>query len=380
MWLKGVGIIKFVFIAILLLIFIQYFGIVSIKKYLDRGILVKVSKQSNPDGVVSPSVTICALNPLTKNGWRNDNFTMESDGSFVEASCSGLTGRDLQDCVLRATYDIADFIPGGLDQGFNFSFDITVGRNGKCYTHTSPTESIGSTIGYSSLLMQLNNTMQFEIFVHEQNFFFLTLNPKAFPGFRISLESDDLKNGEFRLQTIEIIQRNNMDTEDQPCTNDPNYSFSVCLRKSMETTGSGCVMPWNNGENGTKMCQTVEQYENYTSAYFLLAMMELRDVVEFTKCPLPCSYRIIKPVDKPQTFPNTGDSAQVSGYGLTLASTDILVETEELIYSFSNFVSDIGGSLGLFLGFSFIMFWDWIMLSLHFLKSLFSINGKYRKH
>ena len=35
-----------------------------------------------------------------------------------------------------------------------------------------------------------------------------------------------------------------------------------------------------------------------------------------------------------------------------------LVETEELLYDLSSFIAEVGGILGLFLGFSFMAIWD----------------------
>ena len=45
----------------------------------------------------------------------------------------------------------------------------------------------------------------------------------------------------------------------------------------------------------------------------------------------------------------------------SLVSSDIRLETEELLYSWVSLVSDIGGSLGLFLGFSFFAAWDLVL-------------------
>ena len=38
----------------------------------------------------------------------------------------------------------------------------------------------------------------------------------------------------------------------------------------------------------------------------------------------------------------------------------VLTETEELAYSLSSLVADCGGLLGLFVGFNFLMIWDFI--------------------
>jgi hypothetical protein len=40
------------------------------------------------------------------------------------------------------------------------------------------------------------------------------------------------------------------------------------------------------------------------------------------------------------------------------SSNDTRVETEQLIYPLSSLVAEFGGTLGLFLGFSFMALWD----------------------
>ena len=43
---------------------------------------------------------------------------------------------------------------------------------------------------------------------------------------------------------------------------------------------------------------------------------------------------------------------------LWMTTTEVTVETEVLLYIWQDLVADVGGTLGLFLGFSFMTLWD----------------------
>ena len=51
------------------------------------------------------------------------------------------------------------------------------------------------------------------------------------------------------------------------------------------------------------------------------------------------------------------------------SSKSIEVLREEEAYSFMSLVADVGGVLGLFIGFNFLMFWDWIVWGIQRLKT-----------
>ena len=46
---------------------------------------------------------------------------------------------------------------------------------------------------------------------------------------------------------------------------------------------------------------------------------------------------------------------------IILTSSTIRIETEVEAFPFESLVADCGGVLGLFIGFNFLMVWDWIM-------------------
>ena len=45
-------------------------------------------------------------------------------------------------------------------------------------------------------------------------------------------------------------------------------------------------------------------------------------------------------------------------------SNSVKVLREEKAYPFGSLVADVGGVLGLFIGFNFLMIWDWIVLGI----------------
>ena len=172
------------------------------------------------------------------------------------------------------------------------------------------------------------------------------------------------------VQSIEIIKHKNLNLEKRPCVEDPEYSFSACLKMAV-IRKIGCKLPWapsKRDETPIKNCTTMNQLNKHDTLYTEIATSEQRDVLNITGCKLPCSYREIKPVGTPINEEYDQNNGLLL-FALTLVTTDIRVETEDLVYTFNSLVSDFGGSLGLFLGFSFFMLWDWIMYLCYIYKA-----------
>ena len=60
------------------------------------------------------------------------------------------------------------------------------------------------------------------------------------------------------------------------------------------------------------------------------------------------------------------------GFYIRFDSTSVKKQKETLVYPTMSFVSELGGSLGLFIGFSFLTIWDYFDTILHFLNSRFN--------
>ena len=87
-----------------------------------------------------------------------------------------------------------------------------------------------------------------------------------------------------------------------------------------------------------------------------------------TKCLPPCTYHQYDVVSKEPVAEGFGElwiiSINVlyipvcSGFRLVLVNSEVTEEREELLYDELSLVAELGGALGLFLGFSFLTVWD----------------------
>ena len=80
-----------------------------------------------------------------------------------------------------------------------------------------------------------------------------------------------------------------------------------------------------------------------------------------TACLKPCRYTQYRLPAEPKalSFLNT------SLVSMVLARSTVNKRTEVLVYPLESLVAEFGGALGMFLGFSFFMIWDWVELLLN---------------
>ena len=86
-----------------------------------------------------------------------------------------------------------------------------------------------------------------------------------------------------------------------------------------------------------------------------LGIAEPEEVTNVTGCLKPCHFKkyIFLGDPSPSSF-----KSEHYIFSLWAVSSKTKVEKEELIYPMSTLVAEFGGTLGLFLGFSFISVWD----------------------
>ena len=95
--------------------------------------------------------------------------------------------------------------------------------------------------------------------------------------------------------------------------------------------------------------------------------------MKMTGCLSPCAYKEYSFVNtnrKEYTTVNAIKSTENSvAFCLWSVSQNTFVEVESLVYSFESWLAEFGGSLGLFLGFSFMTIWNGIKTSVAYMKN-----------
>ena len=86
-----------------------------------------------------------------------------------------------------------------------------------------------------------------------------------------------------------------------------------------------------------------------------LRTADLEDITALTGCLKPCQYRKYHFVGGKE---RTSLESEEFTFSLWAVSKKTTIKTEQLIYPVTSLVADFGGTLGLFLGFSFITLWD----------------------
>ena len=77
------------------------------------------------------------------------------------------------------------------------------------------------------------------------------------------------------------------------------------------------------------------------------------NIIKFTGCLPPCRY-----TEFSLPYTPVGTSGNDTLFSLKFSHSSLIRKKEVLVYPLSSLVAEFGGTFGLFVGFSFIMFWD----------------------
>jgi hypothetical protein len=136
---------------------------------------------------------------------------------------------------------------------------------------------------------------------------------------------------------LDVVEHVKLNTEDNPCEESSDYSFTNCIKKR-STEKLGCQTKWEKPSDFDLPMCTKDQLHDYGNKHEKYQYQEQAQLVKYTQCPLPCSYKEYKLVETPL-------EGYLTQFGLLImfGSGNVLVEREELTFSFESFVAECGG-------------------------------------
>lgn len=88
-----------------------------------------------------------------------------------------------------------------------------------------------------------------------------------------------------------MIRHERLNKPSNPCESSREYDFAECVEKSI-ITKVGCQPPWRRYTvEGVPLCDNMSLLMNYGAANLeRMYLMDTIELVEDTKCVLPCSF------------------------------------------------------------------------------------------
>ena len=213
---------------------------------------------------------------------------------------------------------------------------------GTCYTLQTGQEHL--KLGEKLFILFNTVVKSHSIHLVDPDFFMFKAENSVIPFLLL----DNLMSNDIYLHTTFTSR---MNRPQFPCNPDKTYNYNQCVRNNLAIK-IGCaypfdkMIPFGNFPN----CNTSEKLLAHWTANSDMYYANQDGIMNITGCHLPCHYNHYSIVGTPHRLNAKGISFMVISY----PTTDIMTSQEVLLYPFVSLVSEFGGALGLFLGFSFL--------------------------
>ena len=373
---------KCVFLLFLFSCFILLFGWPALSTFLESKVMIHTSDNAymvaSKRKVSAPTITFCPKTmPSIKSGWKNIS-SKHRQNQVLETQCgtTGKTAEDILECIEKKTYDLNETILSAemgisepknlLGNSTSWSWDVSYTNDGRCHTFKA-TLFLEANMDKGALIFGLNQSLGYTIYIHDPHFFLLSSNPITIPEFKVQRNPDQYGGRKFySMNYIRVTKYIKMNRKDAPCMPGSEYNFMKCLKTSVSNK-VGCRQEWDVlTDKEIQKCKFADQLLAHEALYHNLAHMEQRDLVETTGCSLPCEFLEYQQQGEQYMYGNT------FGLGVIFATTEVLFKEDILVYPPLSFIAEFGGALGLFLGFSFNMIWDFFSWAVESAKIRFS--------
>ena len=203
----------------LFVIFLHFFGIPNIERYLRQEVMV-VSSTKNSKGIPAPTISVFAANAITKRGWRSNNTTPSVE--LIDFHCGDAS--DIQKCITEETYNRSDVVKQ-VQIGYRTNESLMDPRfwqeefkhpyYGRRFTLNIDR---GLENDKDQIYIQLRPGLFYTVYIFDKNFFVKNINSLSFPflSFPLTMKHGAASN-EHYYWNIAVTERFELNHPDDPC-------------------------------------------------------------------------------------------------------------------------------------------------------------------
>ena len=173
----------------LLFIFLIFFGVPAIQKFQKKETIL-VSSKKFTNGIEAPALTIMGFDN-DGLGWKKPQDGLDSWASFkFDEHCAKLNMTTIEECIENDTYHLTDVMKGagyGMDSSplnsstLFWTQDLTTPNMGKHFKFKSQ-KGVLTSNNEDLLVTFLQKNVSPSVFVHDENFFLVNINPLGPPS------------------------------------------------------------------------------------------------------------------------------------------------------------------------------------------------------
>ena len=217
---------------VLLSIFVYFFGIPAVEQFIRKEVLT-VTTEAYPEKILPPAVTVVASN--------GSDYNWEA----LEKICG--ESKDIKLCIQENTRSLTETVHAELGFTLNESLmtpelwreDFTTLFYGRSYTLLYPLP-LGNNWLTDDIILHVNTSdgLTRKIFIHDPKYFVISENSVALPT---KMQKCAPRSGSV-YYSLALREHRKLDTPHNPCVDDPDYSFTTCVKESLSRK-TGCRLP-----------------------------------------------------------------------------------------------------------------------------------------
>ena len=255
-------VIKLILQLFLFAVFLHMYGLGALDR-LNKKSTIVIKTRRDTDGIQAPSFTISVRSHVTKMGWKEMRWN--GNDTLVHLCKDFPT---VEQCLDSQTFNRSEIIKGALigfetksslmEEEGAWQPDFTHVWHGRTYT-LHPKMRIGPEYQKDQLIILLDNGYIYDIFIHEKKFFILNDNQYTLPSIYVKLVPNNSNKVKIYYE-ISATQHLEMNVPDDPCEEEDQYNFRVCVKESLARR-VGCRPSWDVWtDQTTRNCTEIDEH------------------------------------------------------------------------------------------------------------------------